>query len=55
MSLPSEIVTLPGSGLTFQNFYGSAVTAAYRSAVITAENFFQSHFGKTSSLVIVLV
>src|SRR5258706_4454172 len=44
MALPSETVTLPGSGLTFFNIYNDAVTLAYRAAIITAENFFQSHF-----------
>ena len=32
------------SGLVFINTYGSAVTAAFKAAIITAENFFQSHF-----------
>ncbi len=44
MTLPSETVTLSGSGLVFINSYTSTVTAAYRSAVISAENFLQSHF-----------
>jgi Ca2+-binding RTX toxin-like protein len=44
MTLATESVTLAGSGLVFINYYGSGVTDAYRSAVITAENYFQSHF-----------
>ncbi len=44
MSLPSETITLPGSGLIFTNIYSSTVTQAYRDAVVQAENFFQSHF-----------
>jgi hypothetical protein len=46
-SFPSETVTLAGSGLTFVNTYGLGVTAAYRDAILTAENFFQSHFVDT--------
>jgi Ca2+-binding RTX toxin-like protein len=44
MTLPTEAVTLAGSGLTFINDYDDTVTAAYRSAIITAENFLQQHF-----------
>ena len=44
MSLPTEAVTLAGSGLVFINSYGANVTDAYRGAVLTAENFLQSHF-----------
>src|SRR3954465_11698878 len=44
MSLATEAVTLPGSGLVFVNYYQDAVTPAYRAAIITAENFLQSHF-----------
>jgi|GEM_PF-3322998 len=44
MTLPTETVTLAGSGLVFINSYTSAVTDAYRSSVISAENFLQSHF-----------
>ncbi|HEX3367070.1 NF038122 family metalloprotease [Phenylobacterium sp.] len=44
MTLPTEAVTLAGSGLTFINSYDASVTDAYRSAVITAENFLQGHF-----------
>jgi Ca2+-binding RTX toxin-like protein len=44
MTLPTEAVTEAGSGLVFINSYDPTVTDAYRSAVITAENFLQSHF-----------
>jgi Ca2+-binding RTX toxin-like protein len=50
MTLPSETVTLPGSGLTFFNIYSSTVTSAYRDAIIQAENFFQSHFTDTTTV-----
>jgi hypothetical protein len=39
-----ETVTTPGSGLVFNNQYGQAVTAAFRSAVDAAEQAFESHF-----------
>jgi hypothetical protein len=44
MTLSSEAVTQPGSGLVFINSYSASVTDAYRGAVIAAENFLQSHF-----------
>jgi hypothetical protein len=44
MPLDPESVTLPGSGLVFVNYYEDSVTAAYRTAVIAAENELQSHF-----------
>src|SRR5512143_85709 len=44
MTLPTEAVTLAGSGLVFVNYYSDTVSDAYRSAIITAENFLQSHF-----------
>jgi hypothetical protein len=40
----SETVTYAGSGLVFVNSYGAGVTDAFRSEIIAAENFFQSHF-----------
>jgi len=39
-----ETVTLSGSGLVFVNSYGSAVTTAYHTAILAAENELQSHF-----------
>jgi Ca2+-binding RTX toxin-like protein len=44
MTLPTEAVTEAGSGLTFINDYSASVTPAYRAAIISAENFLQSHF-----------
>jgi Ca2+-binding RTX toxin-like protein len=44
MSLDTESVTQPGSGLVFVNYYGAGVTEAYRGAIISAENFLASHF-----------
>ncbi|THD58620.1 NF038122 family metalloprotease [Phenylobacterium sp.] len=44
MTLPTEAVTLAGSGLTFINYYEDGVTPAYRAAAIAAENFLQSQF-----------
>ncbi len=46
----SETVTLPGSGLIFNNTYGSGVSEAFKAAIITAENFFQSHFSDSITL-----
>ncbi|WP_223969797.1 Ig-like domain-containing protein, partial [Bradyrhizobium sp. RD5-C2] len=43
----NETVTYLGSGLVFNNTYGAGVTPAYRSAIITAENYFQSHFNNS--------
>src|SRR5207248_518917 len=45
-----ETVTLSGSGLTFINTYGSGVNDAYHTAIIAAENFFQSHFTNSVTL-----
>src|SRR5215471_11171796 len=44
MAFASETISLAGSGLVFVNTYDASVSAPYRSAIITAENFFQSHF-----------
>jgi len=44
MPIAPESVTLSGSNLVFENTYGPGVTEAYRSAIIAAENAFQSHF-----------
>jgi hypothetical protein len=45
-----ENVTLSGSNLVFHNTYGVGVSAAYHSAIIAAENFFQSHFTNAVTL-----
>jgi len=50
MTLATESVTLAGSGLVFINYYGAGVTDAYRGAVITAENFLQSHFTNATTV-----
>ncbi len=44
MTLASEAVTAAGSGLVFINSYSSTVTAEFRSAVLAAESYLQSHF-----------
>jgi Ca2+-binding RTX toxin-like protein len=44
MAFADESVTLPGSGLVFINYYDDSVSAPYRAAILTAENFLQSHF-----------
>jgi len=44
MAFASESVTVAGSGLVFVNTYDATVSAAYKSAVISAENYLQSHF-----------
>ena len=46
----SETITYAGSGLVFVNTYGSGVNDAYRSAIIQAENAFQSHFTNSVTL-----
>jgi hypothetical protein len=43
MPLPTESVSLAGSGLVFQNYYGAGVTDAFRTAIITAEHDLESH------------
>lgn len=50
MSLPTEAVTLSGSGLVFLNSYGDGVSAAFRSAIIVAENELQSRFTNVVTL-----
>jgi Ca2+-binding RTX toxin-like protein len=44
MALASESVTVANSGLVFVNSYDATVSAAYKSAIVTAENYLQSHF-----------
>src|SRR5471032_1964836 len=50
MTLSTEAVTLAGSGLVFINDYDATVSDAYRGAILSAENFLQSHF--TNSLTV---
>jgi hypothetical protein len=49
-ALPVETITFAGSGIVFDNTYGSGVTAAFRAAIVAAENFFQSHFTNAVTL-----
>ena len=51
MSLPTESVTLAGSGLVFQNYYGAGVTNAFRGAILNAEHDLQSHFTNAVNVV----
>src|SRR4051794_30758848 len=44
MPFASENVTVGGSGLVFHNSYGAAVTPTFRTTIIAAENFLQTHF-----------
>ena len=49
-SSTQQTETYPGSGLVFVNTYGSSVDAAYQSAIITAENYWQSQFSNSVTL-----
>jgi Ca2+-binding RTX toxin-like protein len=44
MPLPSETVTLAGSGIVFNNTYTAAITDQTRGAILAAENYLQAHF-----------
>ncbi len=44
VGVAAEAVFLAGSGMVFNNTYGSGVSAAFKLAIIAAEAFFQSHF-----------
>ena len=46
----SQTVTYQGSGLVFVNTYSANVSASYQSAIIAAENFFQSHITTSETL-----
>ena len=50
MALPNETVTFAGSGIVFNNTYSATVTAQYRTAIITAENYLQAHFTNNAVL-----
>jgi len=52
MPLTTETVSLAGSGLTFENWYGAGVTDSFRAAIVAAEHDFQSHF--TNSVKVVM-
>jgi hypothetical protein len=45
-----ETITFAGSGMVFDNTYGTGVSAAFRTAIVVAENFFQSHFTNAVTL-----
>jgi hypothetical protein len=44
MPFAPETVTVSGSGLVFHNSYGSNVNPTFRTTIIAAENFLQTHF-----------
>ena len=44
MPIAPETVTVSGSGLVFENTYGSNVNSTYRTTIVAAENFLQTHF-----------
>jgi hypothetical protein len=46
----TSAVTYIGSGLVFVNSFGAGVTTAYKNAIASAENFFQSHFTNAVTL-----
>jgi Ca2+-binding RTX toxin-like protein len=50
MPLPSETVSLAGSGVVFNNTYGAGVTDPYRTAIVAAENYLQAHFTNAVAL-----
>jgi len=50
MPFASETVTLGGSGMVFNNNYGSGVNATFRTTIVAAENFLQSHFSNAVTL-----
>jgi hypothetical protein len=52
MPIAPETVTLSGSGLVFNNTYGSNVNATFRTTIVAAENYFQGHFTNAVTLTI---
>jgi hypothetical protein len=50
VGISAETISLAGSGIVFNNQYGLDVSTSYRSAIITAENFFQSEFSNSVTL-----
>jgi hypothetical protein len=50
MPIAPETVTLSGSGLVFNNSYGANVSATFRTTIVAAENYFQSHFTNAVTL-----
>ena len=49
-SLSPDTVTYSGSGLVFDNTYGSGVSATFRGEIIAAENYLQSLFSNTCTV-----
>ena len=49
-SYSTQTVTLAGSGLVFVNTYTSNVSQSYKNAIISAENFYQSHLSNSVTL-----
>ena len=49
-SFAPETVTFPGSSLVFNNTYANNISQGYHDAIITAENFYQSHFANAVTL-----
>jgi hypothetical protein len=43
-ALAAETITHAGSGLVFNNTYGSGVTTTFRNEIVAAENYLQSQF-----------
>ena len=49
-SLSPDTVTYSGSGLVFDNTYGSGVSATFRGEIIAAENYLQSLFSNACTV-----
>jgi hypothetical protein len=45
-----ETITSPGSGLVFDNTYGSGVSTTFRNEIVAAENYLQSLFTNACTL-----
>jgi hypothetical protein len=46
----AETVTRAGSGLVFNNTYGSGVTGTFRNEIVAAENYLQSQFTNSCTI-----
>jgi hypothetical protein len=49
-NLSSEPVTCQGSGLVFNNTYGSGVSVAFQNEIVAAENYLQSIFSNACTV-----
>ena len=49
-ALSSETVTYQGSGLVFNNTYGSNVSVTFRNEIVAAENYLQSLFSNACTV-----